>query len=172
MPTVAEQLRRAREARGLSVAQMAEITKIKSDHIRALESGNFDVFTAPVYIRGSVRSCANSLKLDVGQVMRSVDAELAQTTRFAAPPSLPAQSGGVLDLLMYQLSKLRWQAILPIVAGLAIIAGGWWGFHLWRTQRTRDPLAALGPGYWKPAPNPSLDTLTPPAPVKNVSVKP
>src|SRR5258705_11311017 len=39
MATVAEQLRRAREAQNLNVYQVAEITKIKTDHIRALESG-------------------------------------------------------------------------------------------------------------------------------------
>ena len=36
MPTVAEQLRTAREAQGLTVYQVAEITKIRTDHIRAL----------------------------------------------------------------------------------------------------------------------------------------
>jgi hypothetical protein len=36
MPTVGEQFRHAREAQHLDVYQMAEITKIKTDHIRAL----------------------------------------------------------------------------------------------------------------------------------------
>ena len=56
MSTVAEQLREAREAQNLTVYQVAEITKIRTDHIRALDEGNYDVFSAPVYIRGSVRS--------------------------------------------------------------------------------------------------------------------
>jgi cytoskeletal protein RodZ len=43
MSTVAEQLRQAREAQNLSVYQVAEITKIRTDHIRALDEGNFDV---------------------------------------------------------------------------------------------------------------------------------
>ena len=37
MVTVSEQLRRAREAQELDIYQVAEITKIKTDHIRALE---------------------------------------------------------------------------------------------------------------------------------------
>ena len=53
MSTVAEQLRSAREARKLTIYQVAETTKIRTDHIRALEVGNFEVFSAPVYIRGS-----------------------------------------------------------------------------------------------------------------------
>ena len=56
MPTVAEQLRAAREAKKLSVQQVADATKIRTDHIRALEDGNFNVFSAPIYIRGSVKN--------------------------------------------------------------------------------------------------------------------
>ena len=69
MPTVAEQLRAGREARKLTIPQVAEATKIRTDHIRALEEGNFNVFSAPVYIRGFVRNYATQLKLDVPQVM-------------------------------------------------------------------------------------------------------
>ena len=69
MPTVSEQLRLAREQQHLDVYQVAEVTKIKTDHIRALESGTFDVFPAPVYIRGFVRTYAGMLKLDVRRVL-------------------------------------------------------------------------------------------------------
>ena len=79
MATVADQLRRAREAQQLNIYQVAEITKIKTDHIRALESGNYDTFSAPVYIRGFVRTYAKILKLDESQVVADLEAELAQT---------------------------------------------------------------------------------------------
>src|SRR3989442_410993 len=39
MSTVAEQMRRAREEQSLTVHQVSDITKIKTDHIRALEDG-------------------------------------------------------------------------------------------------------------------------------------
>ena len=64
MPTVAEHFRAAREARNLTVQQVADATKIRTDHIRALEEGNFSVFSAPIYIRGSVKNYAAMLKLD------------------------------------------------------------------------------------------------------------
>src|SRR5204863_2151029 len=63
MPTVAEQLRQGREAMKLDVHQVAESTKLKTDQIRALEQGNYDDFTACVYLRGSTRTYANLLKL-------------------------------------------------------------------------------------------------------------
>src|SRR5256885_16408736 len=62
MSTVAEQLRQAREAQNLTVHQIAEITKIRTDHIRALEEGNYNVISAPVYIRGFIRSYATILQ--------------------------------------------------------------------------------------------------------------
>ena len=58
MASVAEQLRAAREAKNLTVSQVAETTKIRGDHIRALEEGNYNVFVAPVYSRGFIRTYA------------------------------------------------------------------------------------------------------------------
>src|SRR5512144_1323490 len=109
MSTVAEQLRHAREARNLTVQEVADITKMRTDHLRALEEGNFDVFSAPVYIRGFVRTYSALLKLDVPQVMSALDAELAQTTKFAEPPSLTEHPRGVLDFVMLQLSQVDWR---------------------------------------------------------------
>src|SRR5512140_1012170 len=103
MPTVAEQLRQAREAQNLTVYQVAEITKIKTDHVRALDDGNYDPFSAPVYIRGFVRTYAKVLKLDVPQIMAVLDQELAGTDKFREPPSLSGGSHGFLDSLMFQL---------------------------------------------------------------------
>src|SRR5882762_932289 len=88
MATVSEQLRRAREQQNLDIYQVAEITKIKTDHVRALESGNFDTFSAPVYIRGFVRTYATMLKLDVRELLAELDAELGRSERFAEPPPL------------------------------------------------------------------------------------
>src|SRR5512135_1321688 len=105
MSTVAQQLQQAREARHLTVQQVAEITKIRSDHVRALEEGNFNVFSAPVYIRGFVRTYSTLLKLDVPQVMANLDGELGQTKKFAEPPPLSKEPRGALDFVMLQLSK-------------------------------------------------------------------
>src|SRR5580698_9084639 len=105
MSTVAEQLHVAREAKNLTVHQVAEITKIRGDHIRALEEGNYNAFSAPVYIRGFVRTYAGLLKLDLPQVMATLDGELGKTEKFREPPPLSDQKRGILDFLTLQLSK-------------------------------------------------------------------
>src|SRR5271169_6776431 len=107
MSTVAEQLREAREAKHLTVEQIAEITKMRTDHIRALEEGNFNVFSAPVYIKGFVRTYAALLKLDTPLIMTALDGELGQTEKFRDPPPLTEQTGGFLNFVTLQLSKLN-----------------------------------------------------------------
>ncbi len=164
MTSVAEQLHAAREARSLTVHQVAEVTKIRTDHIRALEEGNFDVFSAPVYIKGFVRTYATLLKLDVAQLMAALEAELGQTEKFREPPPLTAQPRGIVDFLTLQLSKLSWRmakVLLVALAALVVLGGGvlWWRHH----QRA-DPLANLGTGVYQPAQPAAGETLPlPPA---------
>ena len=159
MPTVAEQLRTAREARKLTIYKVAEITKIRTDHIRALEEGNFDMFVAPVYIRGFIRTYATLLKLEVPQVMSALENELALTEKFSEPPPLSKQPRGVLDFLMLQLSRLDWRKTglaLGVVAVGVLVVGI---YALWRHFQTRDPLADLPPAVYQPGANNTGETL-------------
>jgi cytoskeletal protein RodZ len=164
MPTVAEQLRTAREARKLSVTEVAEITKIRSDHIRALEEGNFDVFVAPVYIRGFTRTYATLLKLDVPEIIQALTVELGQTEKFAEPPALSREGKGALDFVMLQLSKVNWQKGAVVLGGLAVVGILILAVWLWRRQRNADPSAGLPPAVYQPARRPAGTTLPLPAP--------
>jgi len=164
MSTVAEQLRQARESQKLTVQQVVDVTKIRGDHLRALEEGNFDVFSAPVYIRGFVRSYAALLKLDVAQIMAALDAELGQTQKFSEPPPLSGPPRGVLDFVMLQLSKVDWR---KGVLGLGLFVGLIVVFSIvliWRHHRTSDPLKGLKPGVYQSTQHLSGETLPVPAP--------
>lgn len=152
MPTIAEQLRAARERQKLSIYDVAEATKIRTDHVRALEEGNYSVFAAPVYIRGFVRTCATLLKLDVGKVMHDLDTELSGDKRFSEPPSLTPHSGGTLDAIMLQLSKVNWPWAV-ILVGIGLVAWlVWAGVGMWHRYRSADPLANLSPGLYQTTP--------------------
>jgi len=161
MPTVAEQLRQAREARNLTVQQVADITKIRTDHLRALEEGNFDMFSAPVYIRGFVRTYSTLLKLDVRQTMAALEAELAQTAKFSEPPPLVKHPRSVLDFLMLQLSKVDWRSWL---LGLGAVVSVVVLFSAWLAWRRYDPLKGLKPAIYQSTQNVSGDTLPMPTP--------
>jgi cytoskeletal protein RodZ len=151
MPTVAEQLRAAREAKNLTVEQVADFTKIRTDHVRALEEGQFGAFSATIYIRGSVKNYATLLKLDVPQLLAALDAELKGTARFSEPPPLVASQKGVVDHLTLLLAKVNWKVGLAAVAAVllvGIVLGSVW---VWHHHRPSDPLANLPPAVYQPA---------------------
>src|SRR5262249_55509650 len=120
MPTVGEQLRSAREARKLDLNHVADATKIRTDHLRALEAGDYNQFAAPAYIRGFLRTYATLLKLDVPKIIADLDQELSQTKDFREPPALTNPAGGPLDFLMLQLTRLNWRA-LAIGGGILVL---------------------------------------------------
>lgn len=165
MPSVAEQLRRGREAQRLDIYQVAEVTKIKTDHLRALEAGDYGVFSAPVYIRGFVRTCASMLKLDVPKVMAELESELAKDPRFHEPPPLTKRSGGALDLVTLQLSKANWRLAVAALALLVLlfVVLSWIRSSI---QKRSDPLKKLGPGLYQPAGGHPGQTLPLPEPRK------
>jgi cytoskeletal protein RodZ len=165
MSTVAEQLYQAREAKHLTVEQVAEITKIRGDHLRALEEGNFDVFSAPVYIRGFVRTYSTLLKLDVPRVMAALDGELGQTKKFAEPPPLTDHPRGTVDFVMLQLTKIDWQKGVVTLAAAVVILALVLCYIGYRHYRTNDPLKNVRPGLYTPPSRGSTDTLPLP-PVK------
>lgn len=170
MSSVAEQLRRAREAQGLSLRDLAEMTKIRSDHLEALEEANYSPFPAPVYIRGSVRTCASFLKMDVPAVLEALDAELAKSPEFSGPPSLSGERRGPLDWVTYQLSRVNWRVTGVLAAVVLVVGGGWYGWQAWKQRLREDPLARLGPGLYRPRAASEQDLLpiptnAPPAPV-------
>ncbi len=164
MSTVAEQLHLAREAKSLTISQVAEVTKIRSDHIRALEAGNFDVFSAPVYIRGFVRAYAVLLKLDVPRLMAALDHELGQTEKFHEPPPLTTQKRGMLDFITLQFSKLNRRTFGAVLIAALVVLALASGILVWRHHQTADPLANLGPGVYHPARSGEILPLPPAAP--------
>ena len=149
MGTVGEKLREAREESKRSLRDMSEQTKIRADHLEALEDGRYEVFSAPVYIRGFVRSYAGALKLNVAEVLSELDDELGQTERFAGHPPLTDEKKGALDWLMLQLSKVNWTVALPILLLALIVLVAIFSYRIYTHSRTVDPLKDLGPGLYK-----------------------
>jgi cytoskeletal protein RodZ len=157
MPTVAEQLRAAREARKLTVQQVADATKIRTDHIRALEDGNFNVFSAPIYIRGSVKNYATMLKMDVPQIVAALDAELKGTEKFSEPPPLVVASKSPLDHALFLLSKVNAKVALIAVGFFAVVVILGIAHWAWRHHGRAESAPNLPPAIYQPAT--SGDTL-------------
>ncbi len=151
MSTVAEQLRAAREAKNLTVEQVADLTKMRTDHVRALEEGNFSAFSAPIYIRGSVKNYASALKLDGAKLLVELAEELKGTEKYSEPPPLTESRKTILDQVTLVLAKLNWKlgfvGLGIIVVGAIAISS----FLAWRHHKTSDPLKNLPPAVYQPA---------------------
>lgn len=78
MPAITEEteytgdlLRQVREARGLTLEQMANTTKIAIYYIRNLEAEEYEDLPAEVYVRGYLKQLAKLLKLDPEPMVKS-----------------------------------------------------------------------------------------------------
>jgi cytoskeletal protein RodZ len=161
MATVGEQLKAAREAQRLTVTQVADLTKIRSDHIRAIDSGNYDVFSAPVYIRGFVRTYAMALKLDPAEILNQLNLELAESGCQTQPP-FQAPATGIVDAAMFHVSTAGRRMVLPIIAGVVVLGAATGGWMWWNHYQKRNPLNGLGPGLYQAQPDPGETLPLPP----------
>ena len=147
MASVAEQLRRAREARNLSIADVVEMTGLKTDQVQALESSDWTAFAAPVYMRGFVKSYAGVLKLDVEVLLAELDTELgqAQSEKTGVPNDVPLRSGFIDGIMLY-FSHVKWSAVIPVLLLAALAVGGYFGVDYYRNYKSDDHLKGLGSG--------------------------
>ena len=67
MPTVGEQLKRAREARNLNLAQIAEQTKISRFYLEALEANQPERLPGPFFYKAFVKQYCKALGIDSKQ---------------------------------------------------------------------------------------------------------
>lgn len=104
VPTVpvGEQLRAARQGRGLEVADIAQTLKLGQRQVEALENGDWEALPGQTFIRGFVRNYARLVQIDAQPLMAQLDGLLAKPAdnlamhgeQPAAMPSSGAQSAG------------------------------------------------------------------------------
>lgn len=82
--TIGQQLREAREKKGVSIEKAAEETKVKGDVLRALEADDYSKMLAPVYVKGFLKIYSQYLDLDPVAVRQQY--ESSATGRPAAAP--------------------------------------------------------------------------------------
>jgi hypothetical protein len=81
-----EVLRQIREARGITLQQISDRTKVTRHHIENIEADRFDSLPASVYLRGILLSIARELRLDGQKVARSYLERVTAASAPAAPP--------------------------------------------------------------------------------------
>jgi len=85
-PSLGEQLRRAREAKGLSLDDVAGRTRIPIRHLQNIEREDWDALPAITYAIGFARNYADAVGMDGAEVGRALRERIGGApTRVAAP---------------------------------------------------------------------------------------
>jgi cytoskeleton protein RodZ len=71
-------LKRSREQKGLTLDQMAELTKLRTRYLQALEEDNYDVLPNKIAARGFLKIYADRLGMDVRGVTSRFDEKFPQ----------------------------------------------------------------------------------------------
>jgi transcriptional regulator with XRE-family HTH domain len=160
--SVGERLRLAREAKGLSLDDVARQTRIPVRHLEHIEREEWDALPALTYSVGFARSYANTVDLDGAQIGAEVRQQLGGIragSTSAAPFYEPADPARVPP---------RTLAIAAAVIAVLLVIG----YLVWRSGAIgedspadvaitqSDPPAAAGPA----APGPAQPAQAPPPP--------
>lgn len=116
-----QRLRRAREAAGMTVEQLAAETRIPQRHIETIERGDFGALPSRTYATGFSRTYAKAVGLDENAVVAQLRVELGQSTneRMAAPRYEPGDPARVPS------RGLAWLSLAAIV----LLAFGGYAFY-------------------------------------------
>jgi len=117
--TVGQRLREAREAKGLSVEDIAAQTRIPTRHLTSLEESDWDKLPAATYSIGFAKNYAGAIGLDRTEIGDLLRAEMGGTRLPAAHPEVyetvdPARTMpkglviGALALLVLVVLALSW----------------------------------------------------------------
>jgi cytoskeleton protein RodZ len=90
--SLGERLRRAREAKGLSLDDVAARTRIPIRHLQNIEREDWDALPAVTYAIGFARNYASAVGLDGAVVGRELRARIGGTPARAAAPEYYAQA--------------------------------------------------------------------------------
>ena len=118
MPSLGDRFRAAREARGLSLSDVAEQIRIRSVYLGAIEDENWGAIGAPVYTRGFLRTYARYLALDPEEVV----AEFNGASAVEAAQSISSSMGGASADYTYAESQRRSRVLSPLLWIAGVVA--------------------------------------------------
>jgi cytoskeletal protein RodZ len=70
MPTLGEELKRLREKRGLSLAEISEATRIGTRFLKAIEGDNFSILPGGIFTRSFIRAFAKQVGMNEEEAVR------------------------------------------------------------------------------------------------------
>jgi len=159
LQTLGEQIKRARLARSMSLAQLHSKTLVPVHQIQALEAGHGAHFPEDIYLRGFVQRICKALEIDSSSLLASLskpDPEKAILPTWYHPPT---KAIGIRGLAV--------QPVHLYVGYAALMAGG----LFWLSRQSAPPAAPGALDLDSSQITPSSKTHAPPSDAK-VSISP
>jgi cytoskeletal protein RodZ len=85
MSSIGQQLKQARESRGLSIKQVVQATRIRAHYLEAMETDDFSTLPSAAQARGFLRSYADFLGLNADDLINRQRNETASVAEFTTP---------------------------------------------------------------------------------------
>lgn len=141
VPTVGERLRAAREAKGLSLDDVAAQTRIPRRHLESLENSEWDRLPAPTYTIGFAKSYASAVDLDRMEIGEDLRSEMGGSRA-------PTTSADVFEPADPARTMPRWLVLAAIIAVILVIV-----LMTWLSNRSlQDDNNVQRPAATAPAP--------------------
>jgi transcriptional regulator with XRE-family HTH domain len=162
-PTLGEQLRAAREAKGLSLEEAERVTRIRARLLAAMEADDFTAWPSPTQTKGFLKNYADYVGLDPMQALTDYEAAQKKTI-FAAllpkngrepfqtpapryrPPPPPMRDDGLppLPVITVRRPRVAWMDFLiaGLVTALLVALLLWGGAQLAASAVTPTPTRA------------------------------
>ena len=118
-PQAGARLKAARQARNISLDEIARELHLEADKLRALEANRFEVFSAPVFTKGYLRRYAGLVGVSEDEVLAGFE-ELSDA---AGPPPVVIKSPRPRPRFVPSL-----QAVLLVLLASLLGLLGWWAF--------------------------------------------
>ena len=115
---IGQQLRQAREARGLGTDEIARELKLRASYLTAMENGDWSTLPGDVYGIAFARQYARFLGVDLEQDITRVGSDAYQLTKpltFPDPPIAPAKRWAVTATLLFILLFIGFNVFHSVV---------------------------------------------------------
>jgi transcriptional regulator with XRE-family HTH domain len=118
MPSVSQILRQTREAKGISLDEVAQRTYIKLPYLVALEEGDVSKLPAPVYIHGYIRQYAKLMGLNGSELVLQYQQD--QTPPLAPKLTVSTASNYLAEIARDESARpeRRYETLQPIESSL------------------------------------------------------
>jgi len=151
-PTVGDQLRAAREAKKVSLEDIAAQTRIPQRHLESLERSDWERLPAPTYTIGFAKSYASALGLDRTEIGEQLRAELGGQR-------LETQTMEVFEPADPKRTMPKWLVLGALGAIVLLVA-----LMSWLSNRSLQGDDIAAPAETAAAPTEATPSATAPAP--------